>query len=480
MSIFRSLTSSSFFCHVPSGHVTWEMPPAGGRSRDEICAELQRIGAIPMDAVLTPSGVRTCLRKFWLKTHPDKGGVPPSEEVKDLFKVVIGMDAAAAGTTSSAAEESSVGVSSLVLRGASTGVTLSGAPLVGEHRGPNGHAVGPSFAVAPAYVGSVAVLDDVRVAEEATRGSKFVARGIIACEFSRSVAEETKVVEGGSDESRPCKRRWRRRDVGCVKDVVAADDYVPEGGARVVGAVHESVVAVAVADGEETFEQGAVGGVGARVCSRTLIGHGEVVDCFDELAQMPRGPKRYHKDAPQSPCCVYSRDGGSIYVCAFAAAQDADWLEPNCVGLVVSVLGAKQRCPRVPRRVTRVHYCSDRWSDVEQWRALVEAILGTLSNGDSVLIHCMAGIHRAPVCAAGALAILCQMSFQRAYRLVVDSGRYVEPANFQKYVGHEVMRALLLCVADVRRMYVGRVRFAEEESDAAEELRLLIRMVWCA
>ena len=67
-----------------------------------------------------------------------------------------------------------------------------------------------------------------------------------------------------------------------------------------------------------------------------------------------------------------------------------------------------------------------------------------------MLIHCMAGIHRAPMCAAGALSIVCQLSFAEAYRLVIDSGRYVEPHLFEKRVGHSAVLSMLQCVEDVR------------------------------
>ena len=81
---------------------------------------------------------------------------------------------------------------------------------------------------------------------------------------------------------------------------------------------------------------------------------------------------------------------------------------------------------------------------------LGKVVGGVFDSGASVLIHCMAGIHRAPMCAAGALSIVRQLRFEEAYKLIVDSGRYVEPHRFEQYVGHDAVRAMLRCVADVQ------------------------------
>ena len=422
--IFSKADDEFFFWHRSSDEKTWEMPRASGRSRDEICAELRRLGAISVDAALTPSGFRHCYRKFWLKNHPDKGGEAPCEEVKELFQVVMDMDASA-----SASSVASPRAAASLVTGAASGAGYN-----------------------------VLSLLDLPLAASVSEA-----------EPQQCVAEGSEAREAGFVTEAKCfKRRWCRRYDDCVGDDVAATGALPTDGVWGGGVecAAQEIEVADVADGAP--EEVIVGSVGARPDGQLLEGYDVVVeDCFDELAQIPRGPKRYHKNAPQAPCCVHSCDGGGfIYVGAFAAAQNADWVERNCVGLVVSVLGPRQRLPRVPQGVICFHFCSDRWSDDEQWCALVEAVRSTLGSGCSVLIHCMAGIHRAPVCAAGVLAILCQLSFQRAYRLVIESGRYVEPDMFQRYVGHEVVRALLLCAAGVRESYAGRVHLAEEESEA--------------
>ena len=195
--------------------------------------------------------------------------------------------------------------------------------------------------------------------------------------------------------------------------------------------------------------------------SRPQGGSSEPAGFFDMLAEISRGPKRFDKDKPQAPSCVYSGDGGSVYVGAFVAAEDKSWLRTARVGLVVSVLGARQRLPVVPRGVKLLYFCADLWCDVGQWRLLSEAVRSALDAGQSVLFHCMAGIHRAPMCAAGALAVLCRLTFEAAYKMVVDSGRYVEPHRFKSHVGDDVMRSLLACVAQVRTAFADAAPVGE-------------------
>jgi hypothetical protein len=77
---------------------------------------------------------------------------------------------------------------------------------------------------------------------------------------------------------------------------------------------------------------------------------------------------------------------------------------------------------------------TNRFDDEEQWMRLAEAMCEELEAGRSVFVHCMAGIHRAPMCAAGALSILRQISFTDAYRFVIASGRCVDPHGFRDYM----------------------------------------------
>ena len=75
-----------------------------------------------------------------------------------------------------------------------------------------------------------------------------------------------------------------------------------------------------------------------------------------------------------------------------------------------------------------------------------------LAAGESVLVHCSAGIHRAPMCSAGILAVLLHLGFDDAYAVIVASGRYVEPHMFKKYMEKQrrgMMRAIIRVVTEL-------------------------------
>ncbi len=155
-------------------------------------------------------------------------------------------------------------------------------------------------------------------------------------------------------------------------------------------------------DGGQALEQAG----GERVCNDA--------DFFDMLAERPQGPRRFTKRAPEPPTCVYAAEGGGgqLYVGGFRAAEDWSWLAEHRVGLVVSVLGSSQQMPRVPRGVVALHFDSGGFEVAQQWRSFASAVKTCFDAGGCVLVHCMAGVHRAPMCAAGGLAVLLQ-SFER-------------------------------------------------------------------
>ena len=124
--------------------------------------------------------------------------------------------------------------------------------------------------------------------------------------------------------------------------------------------------------------------------------------------------------------------GGRVYVGGFAGAEDRYGLRNAHVGLVVSVLGRDQKHPVVPKGIRHFRFNCDRFEDRTQWCELVEAMMEELDAGRSVLVHCMAGVHRAPMCAAGALAVLLGISLRDAYGYVLASGRYVDPHTFEQ------------------------------------------------
>ena len=79
-----------------------------------------------------------------------------------------------------------------------------------------------------------------------------------------------------------------------------------------------------------------------------------------------------------------------------------------------------------------------------------------LDAGRSVLIHWMAGVHRAPMCAAGTLAVLQGVSFKDAYDCyVLASGRYVGPRAFAQRVTRSGMTAIVRVIEEVKVVMRG-------------------------
>ena len=175
-------------------------------------------------------------------------------------------------------------------------------------------------------------------------------------------------------------------------------------------------------------------------------------DFFDLLAELPQGPRKFTKNSPEAPTCVYeASSGGRVYVGGFAGAEDRYGLRNAHVGLVVSVLGRDQKHPVVPKGIRHFRFNCDCFEDRTQWCELVEAMMEELDAGRSVLVHCMAGVHRAPMCAAGALAVLLGISLGDAYGYVLASGRYVDPHTFEHRMRRRCgMEAIVRVLSEVR------------------------------
>ncbi|CAE7534292.1 clpC [Symbiodinium natans] len=61
------------------------------------------------------------------------------------------------------------------------------------------------------------------------------------------------------------------------------------------------------------------------------------------------------------------------------------------------------------------------------WKAALHTIRSTLANGESVLVHCVAGKHRSPILMATFLAQFRRVPFEEAYKYVQETRQGVEP-----------------------------------------------------
>ena len=68
----------------------------------------------------------------------------------------------------------------------------------------------------------------------------------------------------------------------------------------------------------------------------------------------------------------------------------------------------------IPESVRSCFFDCRRFGDVAEWFRIVDVVWDVLRSGESVLVHCAAGIHRAPVVAAGILSALLEMEYKEA------------------------------------------------------------------
>ena len=158
---------------------------------------------------------------------------------------------------------------------------------------------------------------------------------------------------------------------------------------------------------------------------------------YDELAALRWKRKGSSKSGVEPPCkCPIPRrdpegpEPGSIWVGGLPTETNRRWFEENRVTLVVTCFAesALTREVREQGRMVKgwipdscyvVHVvvgCEKERS--EQFREALRIMAPTLEAGESVLIHCMAGVHRAPVITAASLSHFLPCSFDEAVRHV--------------------------------------------------------------
>lgn len=197
---------------------------------------------------------------------------------------------------------------------------------------------------------------------------------------------------------------------------------------------------------------------------------------FDLLAELPQGPRKFNRHNLETPTCVCMKHRvAAVFTWAALWQQKVVGLENAGVGLVVSVLGWRQKHPVTSKGIRYFLFDADRFKDRTQWCELVETIMEELDAGRSVLIHCMAGVHRALMCAADTLAVLQGVSFEDAYGCyVLAPARYEDPRAVAQQVTRSGMNAIVRVIEEVKvamHGWGGKVR--------AQKLRRCRRQLKC-
>ena len=133
---------------------------------------------------------------------------------------------------------------------------------------------------------------------------------------------------------------------------------------------------------------------------------------FDELARQ-RWSRPGHGNRPEPPTVIYHHRPGmhipALILGGIPHPRDHDFFVQYNVGMVVTAMKETvgERGGSLPPRVKAFqwpisHFQRDKWGVHNAWSVLSSAVLPTLESGQSIYVHCLAGVHRAPP-AAGVL-----------------------------------------------------------------------------
>ena len=141
---------------------------------------------------------------------------------------------------------------------------------------------------------------------------------------------------------------------------------------------------------------------------------------------------------PEPPALLFRGADGTGDIWLGGLPKDASWLRERGITLLLSAMGktaaqagGTSGAQLLQHAVPVSHHGQARgnaWKDAKQF------ILPTLRAGESVYIHCLAGVHRAPVLAALMLAWVSRRAFDDCYRQV-EQLRAVDPAGVRERRG---------------------------------------------
>ena len=139
---------------------------------------------------------------------------------------------------------------------------------------------------------------------------------------------------------------------------------------------------------------------------------------FDNLATQ-RWRRPGHSGAAEPPAVIYRHVAGLEAPCiilgGLPTADDVQFLRDMKVELIVTCFQERpdKKGAVLPPGAYIFNFCIAGKRRQGAWEALRKLILPALENGESIYVHCMAGVHRAPVAAALILAAVRQLPFDR-------------------------------------------------------------------
>ena len=139
---------------------------------------------------------------------------------------------------------------------------------------------------------------------------------------------------------------------------------------------------------------------------------------FDKLAE-DRWRARGHSGRPEPPTLVYfkyTKDKGCIFLSGLSGL-DRDFIQANKISLVISCVrgGASARGYELPKEVlNHVVVITHRRSRTAEMKKAIRVLIATTFAGENAVIHCAAGVHRAPVGASIAVACISGTTLEQA------------------------------------------------------------------
>ena len=146
----------------------------------------------------------------------------------------------------------------------------------------------------------------------------------------------------------------------------------------------------------------------------------EANDAAFDAAARDRWRRPGHSGAPEPPTLIFLGEAGNGSIYLGGLPTDRAWLETHHIGISLSAMdkiAADCRGGVSARQVYQFNVPVGHQGALRdrQLKSVLPIFLATLYSGYSVLIHCMAGVHRAPVLAGLLLAWIRRCSFEEAY-----------------------------------------------------------------
>ena len=145
-----------------------------------------------------------------------------------------------------------------------------------------------------------------------------------------------------------------------------------------------------------------------------------------------------HSGNPEPPTLLLRGTDGTGNLWLGGLPKNAEWLRQHGVSLVLSAMG---KVASESGGVSRAHFyqhavpVSHHGQQRDHaWREAKGLAMPTLRAGESVYVHCLAGVHRAPVLAALLLAWVTRRAFNDCYRQV-EQLRAVDPEGVKARQG---------------------------------------------